>query len=342
MVSNCLTRDNFRESVFARDDHKCVICGDKAQDAHHIIERRLFSNGGYYLDNGASVCGDCHLKCEQTLISCEELRERIGIPQSRVVLPEHLYSDTQYDKWGNIVLANGRRLKGDLFFDESVQKVLQSSLELFTHHVKYPRTYHLPWSENVKKDDRIMASLDGFLNKEVVVTIKMDGENTTMYSDFIHARSLNANPHPSRNWVKTIQAKIAVDIPEGWRICGENLYAKHSIFYQNLTDYFQVFSIWNDRNNCLSWDETLEWTELLGLQPVPILYRGIWDEQKIKSLFVKELGEDECEGYVVRIADNFAYGDFRKYCGKFVRKDHVQTHGHWIRSAITPNKLRRT
>lgn len=37
-----LSRDAFREAVFTRDNHKCVICGKEAQDAHHnhIMERR--------------------------------------------------------------------------------------------------------------------------------------------------------------------------------------------------------------------------------------------------------------------------------------------------------------
>ncbi len=51
-----MTRDDFRNAVFARDNHRCVICGEPAKDAHHILERRLFPDGGYYLNNGASLC----------------------------------------------------------------------------------------------------------------------------------------------------------------------------------------------------------------------------------------------------------------------------------------------
>jgi hypothetical protein len=68
--------------------------------------------------------------------------------------------------------------------------------------VKFPRTPHLPFSEGVQEDDRIIESLDALLNHEVVVTKKMDGENTTMYRDHIHARSLDRRSHPSRDWVK--------------------------------------------------------------------------------------------------------------------------------------------
>jgi 5-methylcytosine-specific restriction endonuclease McrA len=45
-----LTRDEFRNAVFERDGHRCVICGNEARegvrlDAHHIIERRLWTDG---------------------------------------------------------------------------------------------------------------------------------------------------------------------------------------------------------------------------------------------------------------------------------------------------------
>lgn len=49
---------------------------------------------------------------------------------------------------------------------------------------------------------------DLFLGQEVVVTEKIDGENTTMYPDHIHARSLDSNHHPSRNIVKQLHGQV--------------------------------------------------------------------------------------------------------------------------------------
>ena len=167
--------------------------------------------------------------------------------------------------------------------------------------------------------------------------VKMDGENTTMYKDYLHARSIEYSPHPSRDRVKALHSQICYNIPEDWRICGENLYAKHSIHYKNLTDYFLMFSAWDNNNQCLSWPETKEWAELLGLGTVPAIYEGIWDEDLIKDLHRSEYGGDECEGYVVRIADSFHYKQFRQCVGKYVRKGHVHTHGHWMRTAVVPN-----
>jgi hypothetical protein len=355
-MSKLLTRDEFRNAVFERDDHRCVMCPYpvrvlEKKDAHHIIERRLFPDGGYYLDNGATVCEKHHLEAEQTTISCNELREKCGI--TTVVLPPHLYRDQEYDKWGNPVLMDGRRLRGELFDDESVQKALAPVLNLFTDKVKYPRTYHLPWSPGATDDDRIVEDVEAmFGGKEVVVTEKMDGENCTMYRDYIHARSLEYASHASRDRVKAMWANVAHDIPEGWRVCGENLYAEHSIKYDDLDSYFQVFSIWNEKNVCLSWDETREWATLLGFKTVrEVTLYSMWNTNLDNEAMYRPHSstgkfwwtDADVEGYVVRLAGEFHYKDFRKSVAKYVRANHVQhKEGHWINRRVVPNKLRET
>ncbi len=334
-----LTRDEFRESVFKRDNFKCVICGAKAKDAHHILERRLFPDGGYYIDNGASLCHHCHFKAEQTIISCGTIRSYAKIYKR--ILPPHLYEEFIYDKWGNIMLENGKRLKGELFYDESVQKILESGnvLDQFQKYIKYPRTYHLPWSETITKDDRRLENTKHFDGKTVVVSVKMDGEQTSMYSDYIHARSLESDNHVSRTWVKNLHSQIKYEIPEDWRICGENLYAKHSIHYHNLNSYFYIFSIWNEKNECLSWYDTMEWASLLNLELVPTLYIGIYDEEKIKKLYTPIFNGDNMEGYVIRIYDSFPYSQFKNSMAKFVRANHVTSVHNWKFERIIPNKL---
>ena len=87
---------------------------------------------------------------------------------------------------------------------------------------KYPRTPHLPYSRTISEDDAI-AKKDYLLGKEVVVLEKMDGECTAMYSDYIHAGSLDSAHHPSRSWVKQLHAKVKSQIPENMIIYGENL-----------------------------------------------------------------------------------------------------------------------
>lgn len=219
-------------------------------------------------------------------------------------------------------------------------------LNLYTKLIKYPKTYHLPWSEGVdeKTGDRLLTEEnleEMFNNREVVVTEKCDGENTSLYSDYLHARSIDGRDHPSRSWIKRNHSVWKNDIPEGWRVCGENLYAEHSIHYKNLTSYFLLFSIWNEKNECLSWDETIIWSKLIGLQIVPVLYRGIWNKEKIKKCFTGKSTflDSEQEGYVVRTVDGFRFSEFKKSVAKFVRKNHVTSSHNWMNRQVITNEL---
>ena len=205
------------------------------------------------------------------------------------------------------------------------------------HYIKYPRTPHLPWSPGSSSDDTYLFDTAHFENREVVVTEKMDGENTSIYQAGMHARSLDSRHHVSRDWVKQLHGQIAHEIPAGWRLCGENVYARHSVAYESLESFFYVFSIWNADNEALSWSETCEWAALLGLSLVPVLYSGLWNEEAIREL---RLDTDRQEGYVVRLAERFRFADFTSSLAKWVRRGHVQTDQHWMSMEIVPNGLR--
>lgn len=205
---------------------------------------------------------------------------------------------------------------------------------------KYPKTLHFPWSPGLQNDDREMPMPDVLINftgKWVISTEKLDGENTSMYRDHIHARSVYSGDHPSRSWVKSLHGRIKDQIPEDWRIVGENCFAHHSIFYENLETYFYVFAIYNDKNECLSVDDTLEWCYLLDLQFVPILYRGPWELDLIKNW---QIDLNTQEGYVVRNTNSFHYNDFQRNVAKYVRKGHVQTDQHWMSKPVVRNLIK--
>lgn len=77
------TRAAFRQAVFTRDRYTCQVCGkcwnmDDSDpslgriNAHHIVDRHEFPNGGYVQENGITVCDgvdSCHMKCERFHIS---------------------------------------------------------------------------------------------------------------------------------------------------------------------------------------------------------------------------------------------------------------------------------
>jgi hypothetical protein len=207
---------------------------------------------------------------------------------------------------------------------------------------KYQRTSHIPFSPGFTSDDIIADSMEKFYGKEVIATEKKDGENSSLYPDHFHARSLDSRNHPSRNWLKAFHGSIAHKIPKGYRICGENLYAKHSIFYEELESYFYGFSIWDERNVALDWDTTVMWFEELGITPVPVLMRGIFDENMYKELkaMANSLDTTKHEGFVLRLAGEIPFDEFGTSVVKWVRKGHVVTDTHWMHAEVVPNRLK--
>ena len=215
---------------------------------------------------------------------------------------------------------------------------------------KYPRTFHLPWSEGLSKDDKVLKDTALLEDSVIVITEKMDGECTTIYPDgSFHARSLDSPYHNPTQWVvRKIAERLCHHIPDDYRVCGENLQITHSIHYEELPAFFLIFGIYNADNVCVGWDETLAWVRRLDvstdrdivIRAVPQLYIGPWREDEIRACFT---GKSKCggdqEGYVVRTNNAFPYDEHEIATAKFVRKDHV-TAQHWRAGPFVPNKLR--
>lgn len=199
----------------------------------------------------------------------------------------------------------------------------------------YPRTPHLPWSPGATSDDVRTTGVGALAGREVVVTEKLDGENTTLYADGLHARSLDSGHHPSRAWVKALQSRIGPGIPAGWRVCGENVYARHSLAYEELDSWFYGFSVW-DGDHCLDWDRTVRFLRGLGVPGPRVLWRGVFDERALRKL---RLDTARQEGYVVRTAAGFERADFGRCVAKWVRGGHVRTDTHWMYAQVVANGL---
>lgn len=214
----------------------------------------------------------------------------------------------------------------------------------------YPLVNHYATVKNITREVKVIDVIKASNN---LFTGKYDIETTThnyfangvlvhnctsLYpSGRCHARSIDSANHPSRNYVKAYWRERAHLLPHGWRVCGENLYAKHSIHYTDLKAYLYVFSIWTEHNTCLSWEETKEWCELMDLVHVPVIYEGKYDENAIKNAFKPH--KDTHEGYVIRSTNTFHYDDANKNLAKYVRKNHVQCGEHWMFQEIIPNIL---
>lgn len=210
--------------------------------------------------------------------------------------------------------------------------------------MKYPRTFHLPFSPGVYRDDKVQYDLRQLLGQKLVYTEKMDGICTTMTSDECFDRSPDSKPDKFNSYVRGLWGSIKYRIPKGMRICGENVYAKHSIHYTNLPDYFLVFNIWQD-DICLSWEDTERICKEFGLCTVPILVYDIPHIEK-NTLFntLENFGKERIdttkqEGFVVRPTRLIHKNDFPFCVLKWVRDGHVQTDQHWREQPLIKNKL---
>ena len=202
---------------------------------------------------------------------------------------------------------------------------------------KYGRTYHLPISPGATSDDKVMAGLEGLMVDDLVVTEKMDGENTTIHAGGSYARSPDSRYHPSRDWLKAFAAGISPQLGEGERIVGENLYARHAIAYDGLASYFLGFA-WIVDDEVRAWDATLARFAELGIVPARTLYRGPFSASLFETI-AAGLDQSRQEGFVARVAAGFPEAEMPTRMGKYVRPHHVQSEEHWMQAELVPNRL---
>jgi len=219
---------------------------------------------------------------------------------------------------------------------------------------KYGRTYHYPFSPGVKNDDRINYEWQSVCGRDIVITEKLDGENTCISQFGLYARSHSA---PTNNpWAKHLiplweRHKNQLGDLE---IFGENLYAVHSIEYRKLDNHFYVFGVRDGGKTWLSWEEVKFWAGVLELPVVPVLFEGRVQTGREQEKLVRALASGRgsfdpydapdptssilsteqtiMEGLVSRPSESFSVEDFSALVSKYVRKNHVSTDEHWTKN----------
>jgi hypothetical protein len=206
---------------------------------------------------------------------------------------------------------------------------------------KYNRTYHLPWSPGSTNDDRISNNVESLLGIEIVITEKLDGENTGMEDEGVYARSHAA--FTTSAWSREVRQlhkmKVEGQLGEDVFLFGENMEGIHSIEYTNLDSYFYIFGV-RDNGVWIPWYQVEEYSYLLDIPTVPVLFKGVINTQKelkelVNNLVSKpsELGGQR-EGIVIRNAGAFDNEDFKDNVMKWVRAGHVTTDVHWTRNWV--------
>lgn len=202
--------------------------------------------------------------------------------------------------------------------------------------MKYGRTYHFPFSPGTTSDDKIQHDWEELLLNELVMTEKLDGENTCLKKSGFYARSHSApTTNPWARNMRTIWDRVNKALGH-LEVFGENLYGVHSIEYTKLEHFFHIFAI-RDENTWLAWHEVKMYAEMLDLPVVPEIKIKHFTKEEIKKEIQENLLKGsilggECEGFVFRNSNSFKNESFAKNVLKYVRKNHVKTDEHWTKN----------
>jgi len=345
-----MTRQDFRDICVKRDGGQCIVptchkqvntVPDGPGEVHHIIERKLWSDGGYIKDNGASVCNYHHRMAEDNVIPPQAFWRWAGIEDPP--LPEGV--DFHSDKWG--------------------EPLEQPPWKEHRENIKYPSTRHLPWSHERDADDTAHQQVEWAMGYPLIATIKMDGGNAMLVKDSENPVRARNGRHADKDhfdmakqwyWQNDLYSRI----PEHLQVFGEWLYAKHSIHYgcdcdepcddvgPALDDYFQVFGVYDTRYDLwLGWYETKLVADQIGAAMVPAVPGGydfgefdntqeFWGKAYELSQKVVDMGH---EGIVIRSAMPYHYSQIGERLGKYVRPGHVkEDEKHWSKRALVQNQ----
>ena len=219
---------------------------------------------------------------------------------------------------------------------------------------KFPATPHLAIPPGIDiRDDKVLteSEREEFLRHELIIEEKVDGANLGIsFDEDGNIRAQNRGAYlrlPGTGQWKKLDQWLALrtellfeHLSDRYILFGEWCYARHSVFYDRLPDWFLGFDIY-DRNFCrfLSSASRDRLLEEMHISKVPSLGHGRFSYPEIEKLLSQsKLTDQPAEGIYLR-AD---HGDWLKQRAKLVRPAFIQTvEQHWSRSAIRPNQIKK-
>ncbi len=250
--------------------------------------------------------------------------------------------------------------------------------------VKYPRTPHLEGSRlQIGDEDLSQVPFEQVLGKNIVIEEKIDGANTAISFDgdgnlliqsrghYLYGGYRERHYNLLKQWANINSDILFEALTDRYIMYGEWMFAKHTVFYDSLPDYFMEFDIY-DREEGVFLDtrHRHEITSNMGIiNSVPVLGEGIFKSKESvlshlgKSLYISDnhienlrdlakkreldperiVGETDpsttMEGLYIKIEEN----GIVKERVKFVRASFVQclndNKSHWQQRPIVPNLL---
>jgi hypothetical protein len=219
---------------------------------------------------------------------------------------------------------------------------------------KFPKTPHLLWlSPEPARDDKVLAPEEaaGLLSGgEAVLEEKVDGANLGLSFDeagqlrcqnrgnFLEGR-LSGQWEGLRGWLARHQAALRQHLPAGAVLFGEWCYARHSVAYSRLPDWFLGFDVLDPKRDAF-WSTRRRDALLsaVGLTPIRRIARGQFTLSKLRTLLDQPSAYTDAplEGLYVRRED----AEWLLQRAKLVRPAFVQAIGeHWSRGPIQVNRL---
>ncbi len=217
---------------------------------------------------------------------------------------------------------------------------------------KFPSTPHLALLDKVEvRDDKVLTESERheFLKHEILVEEKVDGANLGISFDtdgnlLIQNRGnylqlpCGGQWKPLADWLGPKSDIFFEHITGRYIVFGEWCYARHSVSYDQLPDWFLGFDVYDKRaNRFFSIDRRESLLRELGVYQPPLLSRGYFTLSKLTELLGQsKLSNQPVEGlYLRRDKHNWLEGR-----AKLVRPDFIQSVGeHWSRSGVKPNRL---
>lgn len=251
---------------------------------------------------------------------------------------------------------------------------------------KYPRTRHIEGSRLQKGDEDLKSvKFDYIKGKYVVLEEKVDGANSGISFDKNGNLLLQSRGHflnggygekqfsLFKMWANSFKNELYDILGTRYIMYGEWLYAKHTVFYDNLTHYFMEFDIYDKEEN--KFLNTKKRREMLKgynfITSVLVLYEGkIKSIEEITSLLGKSnFKSDKCkeelkkqceeyglnyemaekqtdttdlmEGIYIKVESEEEVVDRFKYVRSSFLNTILDSETHWVKRPIIPNKLKK-
>jgi len=229
---------------------------------------------------------------------------------------------------------------------------------------KYPRTPHLFGSKGTDDDKHLgeTESMEFIADESLIVEEKIDGTNVGLHFSEDGEMVLQCRGHLItegmhtqydlfKQWAAVKRHALEDRLQQQFIMFGEWVYARHSIYYRELTHYFFEFDIYDKEAEAfLDLEQRMKLLECTGVETVPVVHLGKVNRDNLEGLIgpsqfgsqfenpVTNRTDKLMEGLYLRTeADGVVTGRAKLVRPEFVEK--IKQSTHWQHQVMVPNEL---